>query len=202
MPRPKRRSTPSNTVEVQEQSQAKRPRLTSAKPKFLSEEFKFSNTKCLTWFRKYTTDDPMQLGPEGMEKFCEDIKLEPEDIAMLCIAFKMNAKNMGYFTQSEWIRGLSDPDVMCDSPAKLQNKISYFYNLLSDQQTFKSIFRYVSSTFATLSYAFPHFFTLHFRHMTLREIKINVAWILKLQKQCLLYSSANRGRCIKSLVHF
>jgi DCN1-like protein 4/5 len=163
MPRPKRRSASSNTVvEVQEQNQSKRPRLTSSKPKFVSEETKFSNSKCLGWFRKYTTDDPMQLGPEGMERFCEDIKLEPEDIAMLCIAFKMNAKNMGYFTQSEWIRGLSDPEVLCDSPAKLQNKTNYFYSLLSDQQTFKLIFRYVKTLKLTFKLAFPLILTFNF----------------------------------------
>lgn len=63
---------------------------------------------------------------------------------MLCIAYKMNAKNMGYFTQSEWLRGLGDPEVQCDTPSKLQNKLSYFYNLMNDPQTFKLIFRYVS----------------------------------------------------------
>lgn len=94
-------------------------------------------------FHRYTTDDPSQLGPDGMERFCEDIKLEPENVAMLCIAYKMNAKNMGYFTQQEWLKGLADPEVQADSPAKLQNKLNYFYNLLNDPQTFKMIFRYV-----------------------------------------------------------
>lgn len=79
-----------------------------------------------------------------MERFCSDIKLEPEDIAMLCIAFKMQAKNMGYFTQTEWLRGLSDPEVQIDSAGKLQNKINYFYDLLNDPVSFKLIFRYVS----------------------------------------------------------
>lgn len=84
----------------------------------------------------------MQLGPDGMERFCEDIKLEPENILMLCIAFKMNAKNLGYFTQTEWLKGLADPEVQCDTPAKLINKLNYFYNLMSDPHTFKLIFRY------------------------------------------------------------
>jgi DCN1-like protein 4/5 len=87
-----------------------------------------------------------------MERFCEDIKLEPEDIAMLCIAFKMNAKNMGYFTQTEWLKGLADIEVQADTPVKLQNKLNYFYNLLNDPQTFKMIFRYVS--YAHMSHNF------------------------------------------------
>lgn len=94
---------------------------------------------------RYTTDDPTQLGPDGMERFCEDIKLEPENVAMLCIAFKMNAKNMGYFTQAEWLKGLADPEVQADTPGKLQNKLNYFYDLLNDPMSFKMIFRYVSA---------------------------------------------------------
>ena len=67
----------------------------------------FSQKKCLTWFREYTTpDDPDTLGPEGMEKFCEDIGVEPENVVMLVLAWKMNAHQMGFFSQQEWLRGL------------------------------------------------------------------------------------------------
>lgn len=44
-------------------------------------------------------------GPEGMEKFCEDIGVEPENVVMLVLAYKMGAKQMGYFTQEEWLKG-------------------------------------------------------------------------------------------------
>lgn len=145
MPRTRKRVAAPTQMEVQETTAAKRQKTSaSTKSKQFAEESRFSSTKCLSWFRKYTDTDPMMLGPEGMEKFCEDIKVNPEDIGMLCIAWKMNAKNMGYFTQSEWLRGLGDAEVACDSPAKLQHKFNYFYSLLNDPQTFKSIFRYVS----------------------------------------------------------
>lgn len=146
MPRPRKRVAASQQMDVPETVAAKRQKTSAqTKSKFYGEETKFSSTKCLSWFRKYTDTDPMTLGPDGMEKFCEDINLKPEDIGMLCIAWKMNAKNMGYFTQQEWLRGLNDPDVMSDSPAKLQNRFNYLYSLLNDPTTFKSIFRYVSS---------------------------------------------------------
>lgn len=61
---------------------------------------------------------------------------------MLCIAFVMQAKHMGYFTQAEFIKGLSEPEIQCDTPTKLQNKLNYFYNLMNDPQSFKLIFRY------------------------------------------------------------
>ena len=43
-----------------------------------------------------------------MEKFCEDIGVEPENVVMLVLAWKMNARQMGFFTQTEWLKGLTD----------------------------------------------------------------------------------------------
>ena len=75
-----------------------------------------------------------------MEKFCEDIGVEPENVAMLVLAYKMGARQMGFFSQSEWLKGLTD--LQCDTAAKVQNKLEYIRNLLNDQNTFKFIYRY------------------------------------------------------------
>lgn len=40
-----------------------------------------------------------------MEKFCADLGVEPENVVMLVLAWKMNARQMGYFTLQEWLRG-------------------------------------------------------------------------------------------------
>lgn len=101
----------------------------------------FSHKRCITWFREYTTpDDPDTLGPEGMEKYCEDIGVEPENVVMLVLAWKMGAHNMGFFTMQEWLRGLTD--LQCDTVHKLQGKLDYLRSLLNDQTLFKSIYRY------------------------------------------------------------
>ncbi|XP_034935224.1 DCN1-like protein 5 isoform X1 [Chelonus insularis] len=101
----------------------------------------FSQKRCIAWFREYTVpDDPDTLGPEGMEKFCEDIAVEPENVVMLVLAYKMNARQMGFFTLSEWLKGLSE--LQCDSINKLQQKLEYLRNLLNDPHTFKGIYRY------------------------------------------------------------
>ena len=47
------------------------------------------------------------VGPEGMEKFCEDIGVEPENVVMLVLAWKLDAQNMGYFTLQEWLKGMT-----------------------------------------------------------------------------------------------
>lgn len=75
-----------------------------------------------------------------MEKFCEDIGVEPENVVMLVLAYKMNARQMGFFTLSEWLKGLSE--LQCDSIYKIQQKLEYLRNQLNDPHIFKGIYRY------------------------------------------------------------
>ncbi|KAK2106996.1 DCN1-like protein 4 [Saguinus oedipus] len=44
-----------------------------------TEEETFSSKSCLEWFYEYAGTDDV-VGPEGMEKFCEDIGVEPENV--------------------------------------------------------------------------------------------------------------------------
>lgn len=75
-----------------------------------------------------------------MEKFCEDIGVEPENVVMLVLAYRMQARQMGFFTQEEWLRGLGD--MQCDTILKLQHRLEYLRCLLNDQNVFKAIYRY------------------------------------------------------------
>ncbi|XP_076352536.1 DCN1-like protein 4 isoform X2 [Tachypleus tridentatus] len=62
----------------------------------------FSHRKCETLFYEYTsTDDHEVIGPNGIQKFCEDIGIEPENVIMLLLAWKMEARQMGFFRLSE-----------------------------------------------------------------------------------------------------
>lgn len=91
--------------------------------------------------------------------FCRDLDVEPENIALLVLSWKMGAKQMGYFTLQEWLLGLTDlqlvhqqanntiKDLMsflhrCDSLTKLQGRITHLHSLLNDSTHFKSIYRY------------------------------------------------------------
>lgn len=82
----------------------------------------------------------LRVGPDGMEKFCEDIGVEPENIVMLVLAYKMGATQMGFFSQQEWLKGLTDLE--CDSTAKMVVKLDYLRSILNDPNSFKSIYRY------------------------------------------------------------
>ncbi|KAJ7395150.1 DCN1-like protein 4 [Pitangus sulphuratus] len=84
------------------------------------------------------TDDI--VGPEGMEKFCEDIGVEPENVVMLVLAWKLDAQNMGYFTLQEWLKGMTS--LQCDTTEKLRNSLDYLRSLLNEPTNFKLIYRY------------------------------------------------------------
>ncbi|MFT7803099.1 hypothetical protein AGIG_G7713 [Arapaima gigas] len=82
----------------------------------------FSSKKCLSWFYEYAGPDKV-LGPEDMEKFCEDISVEPENIIMLVLAWKLEAPNMGFFAKEEWIRGMTL--LQCDCIECLGGELDY-----------------------------------------------------------------------------
>ncbi|CAK1555292.1 unnamed protein product [Leptosia nina] len=129
------------TTSLEDHHHHKRSRNTSSRRHSKAEDTSFSAKKCIAWFKDYTSvTEPDVLGPEGMEKFCEDIGVDPENVVMLVIAYKMGAKQMGYFTQEEWLKGLTD--LQCDSAHKLQNKLEYLRSLLNDPYMFKAIYRY------------------------------------------------------------
>jgi DCN1-like protein 4/5 len=101
---------------------------------------RFNQKKCAAWFQLYTDSDADKLGPEGMERFCEDLGVDPANIVMLVLAWHMNASDMGYFSRPEWIHGLSKLE--CDSVVKLRSRLGFLQDNLSDPENFKSIYRY------------------------------------------------------------
>lgn len=99
----------------------------------------FSSKKCMDWFYVYAGPDEV-VGPEGMEKFCEDIGVEPENILMLVLAWKLEAASMGFFTKEEWLRGMTS--LQCDGTERLQNKFDFLRSHLNDSSSFEHIYKY------------------------------------------------------------
>eukprot|EP00079_Xenopus_tropicalis_P021142 XP_012812397.1 PREDICTED: DCN1-like protein 5 isoform X2 [Xenopus tropicalis] len=127
-----------------EEMNLKKCRITSycrsqATSKIINGEDLFSSKKCLAWFYEYAGPDEI-VGPEAMEKFCEDIGVEPENIIMLVLAWKLEAENMGFFTKEEWLKGMTS--LQCDCTEKLQSKFDFLRAQLNDITAFKNIYRY------------------------------------------------------------
>lgn len=122
-------------------NQVKRYRSSSSTSTRRSSEGAFSLKRCKMWFQEYVYDDKGDvIGPEGMEKFCEDIGVEPENVVMLSLAWKLKAEHMGFFTLSEWVRGMTE--LQCDSMEKLKCKLDDLRGLLSDPVAYRNIFRF------------------------------------------------------------
>lgn len=99
----------------------------------------FSIKKCKLWFQQYA-DEPDLIGPEGIQKLCKDMQLDPEDVVMLVLAWKLNAENLGFFKYSEWCTGMGSLE--CDSTKKLQSKLKFLKNLINDPAIFKKMYRF------------------------------------------------------------
>ncbi|XP_052795758.1 DCN1-like protein 5 [Mya arenaria] len=135
MPMRRKRSSP-----TMEESKSKRPKYSQSKRGVSNSADGFSVKLCIAWFHEYTGPDEDTLGPEGMEKFCEDIGVEPENIVMLSLAYKLDARSMGFFTLAEWLKGMTE--IQCDCIAKIRQKLEYLRSLLEDMVQFKNIYRY------------------------------------------------------------
>ncbi|GMF16738.1 unnamed protein product [Phytophthora lilii] len=83
-------------------------------------------------------DDEDTINEEGILKFCEDIGVDPQDIVVLVIAWKMEAAYMCAFTRKEWQNGMEEMD--CDSAAKLKAKIPQLREAIAGEDDFKKFY--------------------------------------------------------------
>ena len=80
------------------------------------------------------------IDPDGILKLCEDLEVRHDDPVTLVLAYKMDAKQMGFFTRKEWNKGLQD--MQCDNISKLKSRIPDLRNHLNDPNSFKNVYRY------------------------------------------------------------
>jgi len=91
-------------------------------------------------FTKYKEEDDDQIGPAGMEKFCQDLEVDPEDVVTLVIAYHMKAQQMGCFTREEFMKGFETLGL--DTIDKIRKYLPKFRAELTDPVTFKNIYRF------------------------------------------------------------
>ncbi|KAJ3307501.1 hypothetical protein HDU93_006061, partial [Gonapodya sp. JEL0774] len=78
----------------------------------------WSLQRCTRWFQSLTSkDEPDQIGPEGIERLCEDSGIAPDGLEMLTVAYVVGASRMSYFTRQEFVSGMER--LGADTPAKL-----------------------------------------------------------------------------------
>lgn len=57
-------------------------------------------------FDSYKAPAEDSIGPEGVEKLCKDLQVDPADRKVLLLAWKMGAQQMGFFSRPEFEHGM------------------------------------------------------------------------------------------------
>ena len=78
-------------------------------------------------FEKYYDSEEDSIGPEGIEKLCTAMKVDPSDVKVLVLAWLLHASQMGYFSRDEWMSGVSILGV-ATSPESLLERLEAVYS--------------------------------------------------------------------------
>ena len=86
------------------------------------------------------TENTSDLDQDAVVKFCEDIGVDPMEMIILGVSFKMNAANMCTYTRAEFTRGM---EVMgCDTPKKMQAYLPKLRAELAEPKVFREFYNY------------------------------------------------------------
>lgn len=89
-----------------------------------------SGTKKSDWYVKqfeefYDAADGT-IGPEGIEKLCTALGVDPTDVLVLVLAWLLGASTMGYFSREEWLSGQATLGG-CTSPESMLEQLQAVY---------------------------------------------------------------------------
>ncbi|XP_065849924.1 uncharacterized protein [Euphorbia lathyris] len=91
-------------------------------------------------FDSYANRTSDMIDPEGIEALCSDLKLEYTDVRILILAWKMKAKQQGYFTQEEWRTGLKA--LQTYSLSKLKKALPELEKEVATEESFKDFYSF------------------------------------------------------------
>ena len=100
----------------------------------------FSEIKIHGLFELYRDPDEDSMLADGIERFCSDLEVRPDEFRVLALAWKFEAETMCRFTRNEFVNGCKKLRV--DSIKGIQAK---FPDMLSDAQSreaFKDLYRW------------------------------------------------------------
>ncbi|KAJ8681602.1 hypothetical protein QAD02_017394 [Eretmocerus hayati] len=101
----------------------------------------FSGIGSDNWF--FVAQDPHEdaILADGIERFCNDLQLSPDEFKVLVLAWKLNAEQMCRFTREEFVVGLKSMKV--DSIKGIQMHLpELVQELVGDGESFKDLYRF------------------------------------------------------------
>mmetsp|Transcript_20844 Transcript_20844/g.52876 ORF Transcript_20844/g.52876 Transcript_20844/m.52876 type:complete len:234 (+) Transcript_20844:184-885(+) len=92
------------------------------------------------FFEKYKDPKEDKIDVEGMQRFCDDLECDPSDIAMLVLAWRLDANAMCEFQRREFMDGCRK--LGCESLAQLKQRLPALRREMDDAKSFRSIYLY------------------------------------------------------------
>ncbi len=80
------------------------------------------------------------MGPDGVMRLCADAGVDPEDPAMLVLAWRCGCAAMGVFTEAEFTHGMAH--LACTSAAQLPGRVARLRASLADRADLRAVFRF------------------------------------------------------------
>lgn len=106
-----------------------------------SESRAYSESKITSLFEKYKDESEDCILSEGIEEFCIDLQLKPDEFKVLVLAWKFEAEQMCRFTRQEFLTGCKA--LKADSCKGIQARLpEVVVQTLADQEKFKELYRF------------------------------------------------------------
>jgi len=106
-----------------------------------SESKSYSDAKIIALFEKYSDPHEDTILSEGIEEFCIDLQLKPDEFKVLVLAWKLDASQMCRFTREEFISGCRA--LRADSCKALQQRLPELVTTVTtDPDTFRDLYRF------------------------------------------------------------
>lgn len=99
-----------------------------------------SDTKIQALFEQYKEPNEEAMLAEGIEKFCSDLEVKPDEFIVLVLAWKFQAETMCKFTREEFLSGCKTLKV--DTIKGLQLKFPEMLKDVQNKQLFKDLYRW------------------------------------------------------------
>ncbi|TCD63472.1 Scaffold-type E3 ligase [Steccherinum ochraceum] len=100
-----------------------------------------STSKLNALFDKYKDPDSDEIAIDGTIKLCEDLKVDPEDVVLLSVAYQLKSPKMGEWSRKGWVDGWKE--LSCDTITAMSSTLVRLRDKLgSDSEYFAQVYNY------------------------------------------------------------
>eukprot|EP00698_Gefionella_okellyi_P004159 TRINITY_DN13881_c0_g1_i1.p1 TRINITY_DN13881_c0_g1~~TRINITY_DN13881_c0_g1_i1.p1 ORF type:complete len:274 (-),score=62.61 TRINITY_DN13881_c0_g1_i1:127-897(-) len=110
-------------------------------PPYIDETEIVSSGRLEQLYEKYKDAADGKIGPDGLDRFCSDIGIKSDDIVVLVISWKLNAKELYVLEKNEFVEGFKA--LGCDDIAAIKKMVPAFRKALTTPDQFKLLYKFV-----------------------------------------------------------